>query len=353
MSKDLIAFDSAQLPANLADKFGASSADDLIASSAGFPVLSIRASKWRVKVSGEEMPLIDSNDDAVPSIELVIIKAAKVVTKNYYAKKYQEGDDAAPDCFSNDGDLPASDAPNPQCDSCVSCPHNQWGSRISDSGSKAKACSDSKALAVTFTGDMDNEALGGPMLLRVPPASLKDLSTFARALKAKGFVPQQISIRVGFDMAASYPKLTFKAVRPLKVAEIQKVAELFDLDQVNDIVHEGYVAQQPVAKPTPVAAKPAPKKQEPVDAEFEDVPTAAVVPTPAKPAAAPKPAVSAVPRTSAKPTARAKPVVAETPSEPPKVAKRSPEPVASPEVDTRTAEIQSDIDDILGELDGL
>ena len=59
-----------QLPAELASAFGGDRTADLISSSGGFPVISIRGSKFRVKVAGEEKPLINAQTgDPMPSLQ--------------------------------------------------------------------------------------------------------------------------------------------------------------------------------------------------------------------------------------------------------------------------------------------
>lgn len=301
---DIIPFDKKanQLPAALVDIFADSSAEDLISSGAGFPVISIRGSKWRIKVNGEEHPLINQETgDPMPSIELTIITSQKGLSKIFYEKNYSEGDVEAPDCSSMEGDVPDKNILKPVAPTCQACPNNAWGSRVSESGVESKACGDSKRIAVTFTSNMKNEELGGPMLLRVPAASLKDLSKFARGMAAKGFKPQQISMRVGFDMNASYPKLTFKAVRPLSQEEVGVIAELYQSEEVATMMsttHEVAAppkpaepvsttvdlefeaeapAPAPAAKKKAAPKKAAPKKEEPVaevaplDAQLDDV----------------------------------------------------------------------------------
>jgi len=259
-----------KLPADLAAVFGGDRTADLISSSGGFPVISIRGSKFRVKVSGEEKPLVNAETgDPMPSLELVLLDWQKGLSKIYYRKSYQEGDDSAPDCWSIDGEKPDPAAENKQSPSCASCPHNVWGSKITEQGNKTKACSDSKRVAVTFASNLHNEELGGPMLLRVPAASLKDLTAFARGMVAKGFNASTIVVRIGFDISTSFPKLTFKAVRPLNEEELYTVAELIHSEQVATIMQSAAVpAVMPVAKP------PAPRNVA-VDTEFEVNPTPA------------------------------------------------------------------------------
>jgi hypothetical protein len=319
MSGEVIPFNNvAALPANLAAKFG-DDADSLISGGGGFPSLSIRGSKWRIKVDGDEVPLTNLEGDPVPTVDLVIIRAVEGLSKNYYASQYVEGDDSAPTCYSVDGDKPDAGSEKRQCDTCAACPHNVWGSKITPQGNKTKACSDSKIIAVTFPSDLENEALGGAMMLRIPAASLKDLTRFGKGMKQQGYVPQQIAMRVGFDMDASFPKLTFRAIKPLAQEEVNVIGELYDSDQVGNIINAGDFskARATVDVPAPV-----------VDTEFsgDEVAPAPVI---GKPKAAAK----------AKPKAKPKAVVPTAATEP------EPEPVAE-----QAPSVDADLDNILGDL---
>lgn len=217
---DIVPFeDNAKLPKSLASMFTAG-ADDLSAGvTGGFGVVSIRGSKWRIKYQGDETVVTDENDEAIAGLELVLIKASPKLSKIFYKDTYVEGSAEAPDCFSNDGVRPDASVQDPQAKTCEVCPHNQWGSRITEAGKKAKACHDSRRVAVVPAGDLENKLYGGPMLLRIPPASLGDLAQYGKALNQKGFPYFGIITRLSFDLDAAYPKLKFKAVRVLKEAE--------------------------------------------------------------------------------------------------------------------------------------
>ena len=223
--------------------------DDLTSGvSGGFGVISIRGGKWRAKFGGEETLITNEEGEAVPSIPLVIVKASPSVSKIFYAKKYEEGDDQAPDCFSEDGLTPDPSAPDIQHHECATCPMAQWGAAISEySGKKVKRCNDSRRLVVVpaaaRTPDADpavleNEVYGGPMLLRVPPASLGDLAKYARQLKKDhpGMSYKGIVTRFGFSPDTDYPKLMFKAVRPLTDDEKAVVADLYESGAVDNVL---------------------------------------------------------------------------------------------------------------------
>ena len=105
----------------------------------GFPIVSYRGRTWRVRQSGEEQVYLDENDDAVQSIEIVLIQSNELLSKTYYKGKYTEGDSAKPDCWSASGLKPDLDVPNPVNASCQSCPMNVWGSKTTDEGKKKPA----------------------------------------------------------------------------------------------------------------------------------------------------------------------------------------------------------------------
>ena len=68
---------------------------------------------------------------------------------------------------------------------------------------------------------MQNEYYGGPMLMRVPPASLADVKAYSDKLQQIGYPYYGVVTRIGFDPTAEYPKLTFTPVRALSEAEAE------------------------------------------------------------------------------------------------------------------------------------
>jgi hypothetical protein len=351
-----------------------------------YAILSIKAGKWRIKYKGNETPIVMQDPQSgqnvpVPTLEVVIVKANSFLNKQFYAGKYVEGSTAPPDCFSLDGKVPDQSVKNPVFSSCALCPKNQWGSMVSESGVKQKACRDSKKLAIVPLKDIYNKSLGGAMLMRVPGTSLKGLSSMADALSARGFPYNSVAVRLGFDMDASHPKPTFSAIRPLNDEEADAVLEMFESDSVaavladNDVVHEaaatpvrdpGAFEQEPQHAPvSPPAAQPAPAPVANAVPEAEEAPTrfaAAPVPPPppgmrgaavqpfspgappppnpfAQPA--PAPATPAPQAAAAPPKPRKTKPVAETPA-------ASVEPAAEPPVDQ--ANLATDVGAILAGL---
>lgn len=280
----------------------------------GFAIVSYRGKTWSIKFQGNETPLMrDDGDGARGSIECIIVKAAAPISKIYYKDGWVDGSNAAPDCWSTNGLTPDPASSDKQNTTCAGCKQNVWGSKITEAGKQAKACADSKRLAIVPMNDIDNDLFGGPMLLRIPAASLKDVKLYGDMLQQRGFSYFAVATRISFDVSESYPKFVLNAIRPLTDDEAVKIMELRDdirvsriLEQAVENVHHepdageegpGDIFEQTqvaasAAKPSHVAAKPAPAK-----------------PAPAKPApVAAKPTLVAVKSAPAKPATAARPV---------------------------------------------
>lgn len=203
-----------------------------------FAVVTYRGKVWRVRYKGEDRVIKTAEGDPVSSIIAVIVKSSPAVSKIYYPKAYSEGDDAPPLCFSLDGVRPDVSAVEQQSPTCAACPHNVFGSRITEGGKKAKACTDNRRVAVVPYPDLKNDSFGGPMLLRIPTMSLPELWKFGNALKQSGLPYQAVVVKISFDTDAAYPKLLFQAVRPLSKEEAATVREHMDSDAVNRMLME-------------------------------------------------------------------------------------------------------------------
>lgn len=279
---NIIPFESAKVPAVITQMFG-NAAGDLVgtAASGGFPVVSIKGKVFHIQ-RGDERTLITKpgEDDPAASIEVVIVKANPNRSKVFYANGYQEGESAKPNCYSNDGIEPAADAQEPQSKKCATCAHNQWGARVTSDGRKAKACSDSRRIAIAT---VDTPA--DPMLLRVPAASMKAMEDYGKQLAARGLPPQAVVTKIGFDYSVAHPQLTFKPVgligEPGLLNEIKKVA---DSELAATIV-----GTKPMVPQQSEAAAPAVVDEEAApEVEVKVAPPAAPKPVAAKPKPAPK-----------------------------------------------------------------
>lgn len=288
---NIIPFDgSKNLPAFLKQVDVASLNADLTShAGGGFPVISIKGKVFAVVRDGEREIMMNplDPDSAATSIDVVLLKANKGTSKVFYLKGYDKdtSEGQKPDCYSADGIEPAADAQNKQAKKCATCPHNQWGSRISEKGAtKGKACSDTVRMAVAAAGQLND-----PMLLRVPPASIKGLGEYGQMLAKRGVGYNMVVTKVAFDIEAESPKLTFKPVGLLDDAGWAEVQEMTGSDIVSNILGASPVAieaptEEPAAEPVKAKAKPAPVVEEAEEA-----------PTPKAEAAKPKAAAKAKP----------------------------------------------------------
>lgn len=293
---NIIPFDSgSNLPAFLKKVDVAALNSDLTAhAGGGFPVISIKGKVFAVVRDGEREIQMNPKDpdSAATSLNVVLLKANKGTSKVFYIKGYDKdsSEGQKPDCYSNDGVEPAADAQNKQAKKCATCPHNQWGSRVSEKGAtKGKACADAVRMAVAPAGQI-NDA----MLLRVPPASIKALGEYGQMLAKRGVGYNMVVTKVGFDLQAESPKLTFSAVGLLDDDGFAEVQEIAASDVVSNILGSSVVAAIAAEAPAePEEEAPAPKaKAKPVVEE----PAEEEAPKPAaKPKAAAKPAPKPAP----------------------------------------------------------
>lgn len=207
MSKDLLASTS-KLPAHLRKFANVDAGEWESGAASGFPVLSLKGKTFHIG-RGDDHELVCDPDtgEQATGINIVVLKTHKGVAKTFYSKSYEEGDNGKPTCFSLNGDEPDPASEDRQSRKCATCKHNQFGSRITESGGKGKACNDTKRLAVAAAGDLTD-----PMLLRLPPMTLKVWDTYVRMLAGKGLVPSAVITRISFNPSVAYPQLVFKAV---------------------------------------------------------------------------------------------------------------------------------------------
>lgn len=342
----------------------------------GFPVISYKGRTWRIRKGGEEQVYLNEQQEAIQSIEVVMLRSNPVPSKVHYDAKYVEGDQSPPRCWSADGAKPDSGVTNPIALACAGCPNNVWGSKVTDEGKKTRACSDVRRVAVAFMHQLEEVAAGqrtkddiDVLLLRIPPATLNPLKDYAeKVLKPKGVPPYVLITRIGFDTEVAFPKLTFKAVRFLSKPEVDVALELRDSEDTRRILNEalenvpvsdgegttaspvdvaGAGLAQPTAEAKVAAPSPSPKLQ-PVEEELFSVPVQDIAPVPPRAAAVEADAenvVEAAPDEIAPPPAA--PVAAPILEEP---ALAAPAAVVVPEPAATAAPDDGDFDKMLSSI---
>lgn len=292
--------------------------------------ISIKGGVFRLMDNGKEITAIEDRH-----LDVVIVKAAAKVGRQYYAAAYDKDASAtAPDCSSNDGERPDPAAKNKQSQTCMSCPQNQAGSGTGNS----RACRYQQRLAVVLANDME-----GPVMQMVLPATSifgkaegdkHPLQSFARYLAAQNppINPEQIVTRMKFDTKSESPKLHFSPTRWLTDDEYDTIKDQADSDDAKKAVVMNAAQTDGVkAAPLAIAGKPPARVQIAATVVEEEEEDEAPAPAPvAKPAAK-----------KAKPA----PVVEEDEAPEPEVRKALSKATAVPAAKASLADIVSDWDD--------
>ena len=175
----------------------------------------------------------------VLQIKGVIIAAKGPFDKAFYLKLFTPGDDAAPDCFSRDGERPDPQAKDKQNGACAGCPRNCFGTGKDSQGdpTAGKACADSKVVALTVAERNED----GTLLcyqFKIPPASLTGWNKYVSELDQHGAYLPEVITEIGFNPEKSYPQYTFKMIGTVSDELIGDVYAAMDSKAVKDIVSE-------------------------------------------------------------------------------------------------------------------
>jgi hypothetical protein len=280
----------AQVPAHIAARIAArqqagtksSVASAIVSDGPNIPRISIRAGRYRLNEDGVETTV-------GVSLDTIIVGANPRVSKVFYGKAFDaSADNVRPDCWSNDGLKPDASVQLPVHNSCADCPHNVLGSKILPSGAKSKMCADQRHLAVVAAADPTKV-----YSLTVPVSGMKALREYFKELGNYGIGPEEAITELGFDDAASYPKITFKHKGYVPEKAISRVDALLESDSVKVATRQlaPQNAGPALAAPaTRQAIAVAPKPQAVDDAYEEE----AAAPAPAPAPKQTKPVVTAV-----------------------------------------------------------
>jgi hypothetical protein len=170
--------------------------------------ISLRGGVFRMVVGGEE---VAKNENR--SMNVVIVNAAKEVSRTFYAKAYNPSQDAtAPDCWSADGQKPDASIEEPQHHNCAECPQNIKGSGQGDT----RACRFSRRLALALADDLE----GDIFQLVLPSKSIfgkgdldhMPFEQYAKYVGSQGYNLNTLITEMKFDSDSDNPKLTFRPV---------------------------------------------------------------------------------------------------------------------------------------------
>jgi hypothetical protein len=153
-------------------------------------------------------------DAPIPGNQLECIVVAHAHERTYYERDYDPDDNGPPDCFAQaleGGDLaPHPDVPAPMSDTCKSCALAQFGTA---KRGKGPACKTYRKLAVIPSSALkaDSGVADAEMaLVRVPPTSVKNWSTYANKVASTvGLPPWAVKTMV---LVKPHPKKQFEVL---------------------------------------------------------------------------------------------------------------------------------------------
>ena len=215
-------------------------------------------------------------------MEIIVVNTLEKVSRVFYANEYDpDAPPAAPDCWSNSGDVPEAGAKGKQAASCALCPQNVAGSGAKGKG---RACRYQRRLAVVVPGD----PAGDLYQFNVPAKSLfgkgvgntHPFESYYKYLAANSFSLDEVVTKVAYNDEAETMELQFSPTRELTDEEIELVAEARQRPEaVSYTVITAFEADTAGRKPkVEVEVAPAPKPKpkvvfsdEPEDDEEEVV----------------------------------------------------------------------------------
>ena len=195
------------LPANVSEQLAAEAAS--ITNRIGSP------SGDRIKVTQSKRFRLPSGEESAGPIEAVIVD---FVSMNLYYEGAFDPNDITPPLCAAIGLEPSTlepfdDATAKQCDTCVACPQNQFGS-----AGRGKACQNTRLLALLAPdANMDTPLL----LLKVSPTALRSFDGYvAQVGRSFNVPPLGVVTEISLDADSDYPSLRFGSPRPATPEQI-------------------------------------------------------------------------------------------------------------------------------------
>jgi len=227
--------------------------------------ITVKNGVFRKLVNGEEVGKLKGE------LNVIIVNALPAVSRQFYAAEYDpNGTPTLPDCWSNLGDKPESNAANPQASNCQSCPQNVAGS----GGGSRRACAYQRRIAVVLENDPNGEVyqmnLSSTSIFGKGEGNIHPFESYSRFLAANNESIDGIVTTISVDEDADNTKLLFSPVRHLTEEEQQVINMAGASTEAKNVVRLT-VAQQDGVKKLPAAAQeefaPIPKAAPAVKAE--------------------------------------------------------------------------------------
>lgn len=140
------------------------------------------------------------NGNQLPDNQMAVLILDWLLVNAYYSERFDPDAPQVPDCYAFGRDektmAPHPLVAKPQCETCVACPHNQFGSLVVDGQQRrGKACRNTRRLGLVPGGTLEpgtgrfapyttpEQVIGGPLAyLTIPPTSVAGFGNYVKQL---------------------------------------------------------------------------------------------------------------------------------------------------------------------------
>jgi hypothetical protein len=175
-------------------------------------------------------------------INAIIVNASPKVGRIFYVKQWTpDAEPSAPDCFSNDGNVPDAGSANAQSDRCDSCQQNIKGSGMGNS----KACRYSQHIAMVLEEDFGTSLEGEIYQMNLASKSLFGDSTsdnthtfgnYTKYLANNGKSLDYVVTTISFNEENDNQSVLFTPARFINKAEYAVTSEAAAKPEVQKMV---------------------------------------------------------------------------------------------------------------------
>ena len=197
--------------------------------------ISIRDNVWRFLFDKTEIKRVDD-----PTLNVVIVGAAKHVSRIYYSGEYSENNHRYPDCYSFDGIKPNKLSKNTQSNTCFECSQNIKGSGVGNS----RACKFQQRIAVVTEDD-----IGGDVYqLNIPSKSIFGqgepkkwpLQIYCKKIASNGAPITSVVTEMCLNTDDNGTRITFQPVRILDSDEFDIALKQTESNAVEKVIKKTF-----------------------------------------------------------------------------------------------------------------
>ena len=191
---------------------------------------------FRKVVGNEEMGKVKGD------LNVVVVNASPKVGRIFYVKAWTpEAEPTAPDCFSNDGNVPDAGSTNVQAERCDTCDQNIKGSGMGNS----KACRYTRRIAVTLEEDFGTSLEGSVYQMNLASKSLfgdsvgdntHPFESYTKYLANNGKSLDYVVTQLSFNEDNDNQSILFTPMRFINKAEYAVTSKVAALPEVHKMV---------------------------------------------------------------------------------------------------------------------